>query len=103
MRVADAAPGLADVLTKLSGMLHADVNYAAGLAFVAYDSNALKREAIEQAMHGMGVKVLPTQPVVPDTDHDHAEHPVKPTTNTNAMRTAAIRTQATTTVPLWWC
>ena len=88
MRVADAALGLADVLTKLSGMLHADVNYAAGLAFVAYDSEALKREAIEQAMRGMGVKVLPTQPVIPNADkegdhddhdhtghdHDHADH-----------------------------
>jgi Zn2+/Cd2+-exporting ATPase len=45
MRVADAALNLADVLSKLGGMLHAHVNYAAGLAYVAYDSEALKRDA----------------------------------------------------------
>jgi Zn2+/Cd2+-exporting ATPase len=76
MYVADAATALADVLSKLNGMLHANVNYAAGLAFVAYDSEALTHDAIEQAMRGMGVKVLPTQPVIheDEDEHDHAPH-----------------------------
>jgi hypothetical protein len=38
MTSADAAFGLAEVLEKMPGMLHATVTYAAGLAVVAYDS-----------------------------------------------------------------
>jgi len=76
MRVADAAAGLADVLGKQKGVLHASVNYAAGLAYVAYDTEVIQRTAIEQTMRNMGVKVLPLQPVVPqnDTNHDHDDH-----------------------------
>ena len=37
MDAADSAETLAATLNQLDGMLHASVNYAAGLAFVAYD------------------------------------------------------------------
>lgn len=53
---ADAAATVADELCKLPGMLHAQVNYAAGLAFVAYDSTVLQRSAIEQAMRRLGAR-----------------------------------------------
>lgn len=66
MHVADAANGLADVLSKLPGMHHASVSYVAGLAYVAYDSAKLTPDAIAQAMRGMGVKVLAQKFVVAD-------------------------------------
>jgi len=66
MNTADAADTLNQILEKLPGMLHAQVNYAVGLAFVAYDSQVLARAAIEQVIRGMGVKVLTTPPVEPE-------------------------------------
>lgn len=75
MDVADAAPVLADVLEKLPGMLHASVNYAAGLAFVAYDNQVLQRPAIEQAIRSMGYRVATTQGEHADEEHDeHVGH-----------------------------
>lgn len=73
MDVADAATTLTEQLTKLPGMLHAQVNYAAGLAFVAYDTTQLQRPAIEHLIQQQGFKVLPDQPVLGHTDHEH-EH-----------------------------
>jgi Cd2+/Zn2+-exporting ATPase len=55
---ADAADVLADSLNKLPGMLHANVNYAAGLIFVAYDSQALDRATIERTITGLGARVV---------------------------------------------
>ncbi len=80
MDAADAAVTLAQTLNKLPGMLHAEVNYAAGLTFVAYDSEVLQRPAIEQAIRGMGFKVLrPTPAEAAATDeyagHDHGSAP----------------------------
>ena len=43
---ADSAEVIGDALENLPGMLHANVNYAAGLAFVAYDESKLSAEAI---------------------------------------------------------
>ncbi len=54
MDVADAADGLWQQLAALPGMLHASVNYPAQLAFVAYDSERLDRDTIEQAIREMG-------------------------------------------------
>ncbi|MDX1664399.1 MAG: heavy metal translocating P-type ATPase [Candidatus Promineifilaceae bacterium] len=62
MDVADAAETLAGVLDALPGMLHARVNYAAGLVFVAYDSQALTRERIEAAIKAEGYRVLRQAP-----------------------------------------
>jgi len=54
MDVADAAGALTRALRELPGMLHASVNYAAGLAFVAYDSQKLNRAAIELEIRRQG-------------------------------------------------
>jgi len=58
MDAADAAIGLAQSLGKLPGMLHASVNYAAGLAFVAYDTQRLQRPSIRHAIQQLGYKPL---------------------------------------------
>jgi len=76
MDSADAAVTLTQTLEALPGMLHAQVNYAAGLAFVAYDSEGLTRPAIEQAIRGMGFKVLTPTAVEPGpvTSAEEGEH-----------------------------
>jgi len=81
MNSADAATSLTQTLEALPGMLHAQVNYAAGLAFVAYDSEELARPAIEQAIRHMGVKVIATASETAETEavaeadnDDHADH-----------------------------
>jgi Zn2+/Cd2+-exporting ATPase len=81
MDAADAAVTLNQILEKLPGMLHTQVNYAAGMAFVAYDSDVLARPAIEKAIRGMGVKVLASTPDKPEptpaaeSEHEsHASH-----------------------------
>jgi Cd2+/Zn2+-exporting ATPase len=80
MSTADAAIGLAQSLENLPGMIHASVNYAAGLAFVAYDTEQLERTAVEQAMRQMGYKPVTETAVSPaaakeDHDHDHGSAP----------------------------
>lgn len=81
MDSADAAITLTQTLETLPGMLHAQVNYAAGLAFVAYDSQVVARPAIEQAMRGMGFNVLPStgaesepEPATDKDEHDGHDH-----------------------------
>jgi Cd2+/Zn2+-exporting ATPase len=68
MLAADEAAGLAESLNALPGMVHAQVNYAAGLAYVAYDSEQLERGDIELALYRLGYqvgvsdrRVLPTE------------------------------------------
>ncbi len=78
MDAADAATGLAQSLEKLPGMLHASVNYAAGLAFVAYDTRTLQRPSIRQAIQHLGYKVV-TGTAVPaappgEADKHEGEH-----------------------------
>jgi len=63
--VADTTEALARALEDLPGMLHASVNYAAGLAFVAYDSRQLNHAAIELTMGEQGYKPLAAQPQDP--------------------------------------
>jgi Cd2+/Zn2+-exporting ATPase len=86
MDTADAAFSLTRQLETLAGILHANVNYAAGLAFVAYDSTVLQRSTIEQTIRSQGYKVLEPAPVVTaaahrdedgqphDEDEDHTGH-----------------------------
>ena len=79
MDVADAATGLAQTLEQLPGMLHASVNYAAGLVFVAYDSQSLQQPAIEQAIKQLGYQPLTPNPVLdhdvePEATEDHSGH-----------------------------
>jgi Zn2+/Cd2+-exporting ATPase len=78
MDAADVAFTLAQVLENLPGMLHATVNYAAGLAFVAYDSTVLPRDRIDQTIRRQGFNVLEPAPEpghAPTEDADeHAGH-----------------------------
>lgn len=76
MDAADAAIGLTQSLEKLPGMLHANVNYAAGLAFVAYDAQILQRPLIQQAIQQLGYKLVGETAVSPETDdHEHGSAP----------------------------
>jgi Cd2+/Zn2+-exporting ATPase len=68
---ADEAPILRRELERTPGMLHAEVNYAAGLAFVAYDSNTLHPEKIVKTMLGMGIKPLDWPSPVEEHEHEH--------------------------------
>ena len=76
MANADEAGSLASSLGRLPGMLHATANYAAGLAFVAYDSQALSRERIEKEMRGLGIRPLAAPEVTDWTTEgkDHSGH-----------------------------
>ena len=85
---ADSADVLAQELARLPGMVHANVNYAAGLVFVAYDSTVLQRSSIEQTVRRMGARLSAGAPAQEDAvttrdaedaehipaDEDHAEH-----------------------------
>lgn len=55
---ADAGQTLEKSLQNLPGMLHASVNYAAGLLFVAYDSEILARREIIAAVWRMGANII---------------------------------------------
>lgn len=78
LNVADAATGVEQILTGLAGMLHARVSYAAGLIFVAYDSQILQHDAIVSALAAIGVRILPSSKTsaphhshAHDDDHQH--------------------------------
>ena len=72
---ADAADTLSQTLARLPGVLHANANYAAGLAFVAYDSTIIQRPAIEQAMRQMGARLpSPTRLAEEHAEGEHAGH-----------------------------
>lgn len=64
LETADSADSLTGRLNSMPGMLHANANYAAGLIFVAYDSKALSRDAIEHAIRQAGVRLL-SAPLAP--------------------------------------
>ena len=55
---ADSADIVAAELNRLPGMLHASLSYAAGLVFVAYDSNELQRTDIERLLRQFGAWLL---------------------------------------------
>lgn len=71
---ADSAESVAQELKKLPGMLHSSLNYAAGLASVAYDSQTLQRQQITKLMGQLGareVTAAPTQLEQQSEEHDH--------------------------------
>ena len=78
---ADVADSLTQALESLPGMLHAHVNYAAGMAYVAYDSQKLSREDIEQTLRAWGFHPLTGEEEAHaheeehDHDHDHGSAP----------------------------
>ena len=57
---ADSAAVLAAEIERLPGVLHAELNYAAGFAMVAYDTTIIQRPAIVQAMRSMGARPVAT-------------------------------------------
>ncbi len=71
---ADAADLLNRSLEKLPGMLHASVNAAAGLAFVAYDTELLDRKTIETLMQQQGYASTFAEKEE-EHDHDHGSAP----------------------------
>jgi Cd2+/Zn2+-exporting ATPase len=72
---ADTATTVAEQLNKLPGMLHADVNYAAGLIFVAYDSSRLQRPVIEWTVNNFGARLRgPSRATTTATKDVHDEH-----------------------------
>lgn len=70
---ADTAAGLQKELEHLPGMLHASVNYAAGMIFTAYDVRVLSRERILRTLQDLGVKPL-VEPVPARENPDEHEH-----------------------------
>ncbi len=70
---ADVADTLTKALEALPGMLHAHVNYAAGVAYAAYDSEQISRADIEAALGEMGYR--PATEAAPEKDHDHGSAP----------------------------
>lgn len=76
---ADDGDSLAQILKGMPGMIHASVNYAAGLAFVAYDTTQLDRAAIENTLRQMGYQPSQETAVLPTTTgqekHDHGRVP----------------------------
>ncbi len=54
MDAADAADSLTDALQQMEGVLHANVNYAAGLVNIAYDTQLTTHAAIGQTVRRMG-------------------------------------------------
>ncbi|WP_456373531.1 heavy metal translocating P-type ATPase [Thiolapillus sp.] len=77
---ADAAGVLTETLYKLPGMLHASINPAAGLAFVAYDTSRLKKTDIEYQMRKLGFEPLThvktaSHKSAGEHGHDHGSAP----------------------------
>ena len=60
---ADEPPAVEQALEELPGMLHARVNYAAGLAFVAYRREDLDPAVIARTLQANGVKPIDWPPV----------------------------------------
>ncbi|MCD4751778.1 MAG: heavy metal translocating P-type ATPase [Anaerolineaceae bacterium] len=69
---ADEASILRRKLEKLPGMLHADVNYAAGLAFIAYDTKILRPKVIARVMSEMDIQTPGWPSAQEENDHAHA-------------------------------
>ena len=77
MPAADAAVSMTRALEELPGMLHANVNYAAGVAYVAYDSETLSRRQILETLHKFGYHAMDEE-TSEEHEHekreDHADH-----------------------------
>ncbi len=73
LNVADAALAVQRQLEALPGMLHANVNYAAGLIFLAYDTQQLSAASVRQTLHSMGVReVANSASAQAEEVHEHA-------------------------------
>ena len=70
LRTADAADNLSDTLSKTEGVLHANVNYAAGLIFIAYDTELFQRSTLEQIITRTGASIVTS----PHDTHEEEDH-----------------------------
>ncbi len=75
MTSADEAVMLRRRLEALPGVLHASVNYAAGLAFVAYDVRVASPDDIEQVLRAFGVQPVGWPPEDEAESHAHGSAP----------------------------
>ena len=74
LRTADAADNLSDTLSTTEGVLHANVNYAAGLIFIAYDTELIQRSALGQIITRSGASIVASShDTHKEETHDH-EH-----------------------------
>lgn len=74
LRTADAADNLSDTLSKTEGVLHANVNYAAGLIFIAYDTELIQRSALEQIITRSGAAIVASSHDVHEEEtHEHED------------------------------
>lgn len=74
MKTADGALSVERRIRALNGMIHANVNYAAGIIFVAYDTTVLQRETIDRTLRGLGVKLIPSPAPIKTESHEHEDH-----------------------------
>ncbi len=74
MKTADGALSVERQLINLKGMIHANVNYAASIIFLAYDTQVLQPETIERTLRGLGVKLTNVPSPTKPHQHDEAEH-----------------------------
>jgi Cd2+/Zn2+-exporting ATPase len=70
LRTADAADNLGDTLSKTEGVLHANINYAAGLIFIAYDTDLFQHSALEQIITRSGASIVTS----PHNTHEEEAH-----------------------------
>jgi len=62
LNTADAAWTLEQALADLQGVLHAAVNYAAGLISLAYDTQIVSKEEIDKVIRRQGARLLSKRP-----------------------------------------
>ncbi len=76
LNTADSAQSLQKSLTKQDGVVHASVNYAAGLIFIAYDTEVIQRPAIEAIIQNHSARIIQDSQQKTDRpeEHEHAGH-----------------------------
>lgn len=76
LNTADSAQSLQKSLTKQDGVIHTSVNYAAGLIFIAYDTEVIQRPAVETIIQNHSAKVIEHSQQKTDRheEHEHAGH-----------------------------
>ena len=76
LNTADSAQSLQKSLTKQDGVIHTSVNYAAGLIFIAYDTEVIQRAAIETIIQNHRARVIEHSQQKTDRheEHEHAGH-----------------------------
>jgi Cd2+/Zn2+-exporting ATPase len=78
LNTADGGLSVERVLRELKGMIHASVNYAAGLIFVAYDTTVLERSTIERTIRQLGAKIVQAPLITPNEVSTTADKTAQP-------------------------